>query len=237
MAVERPSREPFEVLKLLASRGAADAPVFLSSRELGEVLGVSQQAASQYLIELTEAGYLSRSLGGRKQGLRLTRAGTELLRRELAELRAILEGTGAVDLAGKVASGLGEGRYYLSLPGYVRQFQERLGYTPFPGTLNVKLGPSDVARLSEVKTLSGVRIDGFQDQGRTFGGATCYPSLLERRACHLIVPDRTHYSDVAELIAPVELRKALRLRDGDRVSLGIGREARAKGPARSGGRP
>lgn len=218
----RLSREAFEVLKLVARCGGRGAPVLLSSREVGELLGTSQQSASQYLLDLTRAGYLTRSLGGRKQGLRVTPAGAQLLRKELAELRQIVERDATLSFAGVVVSGLGEGRYYLSQPGYLHQFEERLGYSPFPGTLNVKLKPADIPRLGDVKSLSGVRIDGFTAAGRTFGGATCYPSRLSGRACHLIFPDRTHYSDTAELIAPVELRKVLKLKDKDPVTMEVG---------------
>ena len=38
------------------------------------------------------------------------------------------KGPAAVRFTGTVQSGLGEGRYYLSQPGYVVQFAERLGY-------------------------------------------------------------------------------------------------------------
>ncbi len=234
MAVARLPRESFEVLKLLAARGAREAPVFLSSRELGEVLGVSQQAASQYLIALTEKGYLERVLGGRKQGLKLTASGTQVLRKELHELRTIVEGAQPFDLEGTVVSGLGEGKYYLSIPGYVSQFRRSLGYEPFPGTLNVRLAPAEASRLENVGAIQGVRIEGFQDQGRTFGGATCYPSLLNGTTCHLIVPDRTHYTDVAEFIAPVELRKVLGLHDEDRVRIGIGKGAPPAVPTKRG---
>ena len=34
---------------------------------------------------------------------------------------------------------MGEGSYYMSLKGYKKQFKEKLGYEPFPGTLNLKL--------------------------------------------------------------------------------------------------
>ncbi|MDE1819509.1 MAG: DUF120 domain-containing protein [Euryarchaeota archaeon] len=223
------SREAFGVLKLLASRGASEAPVFLSSRELGEAIGASQQAASQYLIALTQQGLLTRSLSGRKQGLSLTPAGAQVLRKELEELKSIVEGPSPLELTGGVVSGLGEGRYYLSIGGYVSQFRSRLGYKPFPGTLNVKLTPEGLARLGKVRSLAGVRIDGFTDQGRTFGGANCYPSKLNGRPCHLIVPDRTHYSDVAEFIAAVELRRALRLKDGDTVEMVVGDGTRPTG--------
>jgi riboflavin kinase, archaea type len=218
----RLSREAFEVLKLVALRGGRSAPVLLSSREVGEALGVSQQSASQYILDLDAAGLISRSLGGRKQSLRLTPAGFQVLQKELSELRRLVEARTALRFSGVVVSGLGEGKYYLSLAGYKHQFIDRLGYTPFPGTLNVRLSSADIPRLADVKTLSGIRIDGFTDQGRTFGGATCYPSLLNGRDCHLILPDRTHYQDTAELIAPIELRRALRLKDQDGVTMEIG---------------
>ena len=45
-------------------------------------------------------------------------------------------------LNGTVQSGLGEGAYYMSLRPYTDQFLEILGFSPFPGTLNVQLLPN-----------------------------------------------------------------------------------------------
>jgi riboflavin kinase, archaea type len=141
----------------------------------------------------------------------------ELLRAEYRGYRRIFEGPGRVSITGEVVTGLGEGRYYLSQPGYVVQFTERLGYAPYPGTLNVRLRASETRRLAVVRDWNGVRIDGFEAAGRTFGGATCYPAQLNGRRCHLIRPDRSHYQDVVEFIAPERLRTRLRLKDGDLV--------------------
>jgi riboflavin kinase len=99
------------------------------------------------------------------------------------------------------------------------QFSERLGYRPFPGTLNVKVEPPLLTKLSVVRHWEGVRIDGFQASGRTFGGATCHAALLSGHACHLITPDRSHYRDVVEFIAVEYLRDALKLHDNDSVSV------------------
>jgi riboflavin kinase len=38
---------------------------------------------------------------------------------------------------GKILSGLGQAQYFLTREGYSRQFVEKLGFTPFPGILNV----------------------------------------------------------------------------------------------------
>jgi riboflavin kinase len=215
-------RGELEVLKLLASRGGRTRPVVMSSRELGEELGASQQTADNYLLHLTREGYLERSLRARRQELRLTPQADERLRREYQTLRDIFERDSRLRLRGLVISGLGEGRYYLSQPGYVRQFRERLGYTPFPGTLNVRIGREDLPAVSDLRARPGVRIEGFEAQGRSFGGARCYPARLNRSPCHLVIPDRTHYTDVLEFIAPRSLRRILRLKDQQDVDVEIG---------------
>ncbi|MGI0151389.1 MAG: DUF120 domain-containing protein [Thermoplasmata archaeon] len=220
-APSRRKSEEVALLKLLALAGAERQPLALSSREVGERLGVSQQAADRYLVALTTQGLLERTFGGRKQHLTLTPAGLEALRAEYSELRRIFEGPAKLTFHGTVASGLGEGRYYLSQPGYTAQFVDRLGYTPYPGTLNVRLSAPDMARVHAVRDWRGTRIDGFSDGGRTFGGATCHAATLTGTAGHLITPDRTHHTDVVEFIAPTFLREGLRLKDGDRVDIEI----------------
>jgi riboflavin kinase, archaea type len=213
--------EELAVLRHLAQRGATRSPVAASSRELGSALGFLQQATDRYLISLAHRGLILRTLDARKQRLSLTPKGLDLLRKEFDLLRRIFEGPGRLALTGAVASGLGEGRYYLSQPGYVVQFTERLGYTPFPGTLNVRISPEDLLRTASLRDWKGIRIDGFSTSGRTFGGATCLVARMNGQPCHLITPDRSHYTDVIEFVAAVELRTALSLKDGTPVTLEI----------------
>ncbi len=215
----RPKPAEFELLKHLARAGGEGRPAAWSSMEVGKLLGVSQQAADRYLRNLATEGKISRSLGGRKQRLELLPAGREELRREYGELRRLFEGPARLAFAGTVASGLGEGRYYLSRPGYLVQFAERLGYTPYPGTLNLKLSASDLTLAASTKSWRGIRIDGFSASGRTFGGASCHAAHLNGRPAHLIMPDRTHHTESVEFIAPEFLRGALGVSDGDRVDV------------------
>ena len=209
------------VLKLLALQGADHTAVVLTSRELGEKIGVSQQAADRYLLSLEKRGLVTRSLAQRRQRLLLTSAGMDLLRAEHHAYRRIFEGPAKVSFSGTVASGLGEGRYYLSQPGYVLQFSERLGYSPYPGTLNIRVRAEALRKVALLTGWNGIRIDGFPASGRTFGGATCFPARMNGQACHLIHPDRTHYKDVVEFIAAVCLREALPVKDGDSVTIDI----------------
>ncbi|HLY77218.1 MAG TPA: DUF120 domain-containing protein [Thermoplasmata archaeon] len=213
--------EELRLLRFLAHGGADRTPVGITSREVGEQLNVSQQAADRYLVELSQQGLISRSLGARQQRLTLTPAGIEVLRKEFHAYRRVFEGPARLRFLGQVASGLGEGRYYLSQPGYIVQFQERLAYTPFPGTLNVRVDPKELLRIDGLRHWDGIRIDGFPASGRTFGGATCYGGRINGRPCHLIRPDRSHYQDVVELIAPESLRESLHVHDGDQVTVEI----------------
>jgi riboflavin kinase, archaea type len=207
------------VLRLLAQLGADHTAAVLTSREVGERIGVSQQAADRYLVALEKRGLVTRSLAQRRQRLLLTPAAVDLLRAEYHSYRRIFEGPARVTFQGTVASGLGEGRYYLSQPGYVVQFTERLGYTPFPGTLNVRVSEEALRKVGGVAHWKGLRIDGFQASGRTFGGATCFVARMNGHACHLIHPDRTHYKDVVEFVAADCLREVLPLKDGDSVTI------------------
>ncbi len=211
--------ETLAVLKLLAHSGADHTPVILTSREVGLRVGVSQQAADRYLLALERKGLLVRTMAQRRQRLQLTPSAMDLLRAEYHGYRRIFEGPAKLTVSGQVTSGLGEGRYYLSQPGYVVQFTERLGYVPFPGTLNVKVGSEVLRKLSLLPTWNGIRIDGFQASGRTFGGATCYPARLSGRVGHLIQPDRTHHKDVVEVISRENLREALKVKDTDSVAI------------------
>ena len=209
------------VLKMLALAGADHTAVVLTSRELGERIGVSQQAADRYLMALEKKGLLTRALAQRRQRLLLTPVAMELLRAEYHSYHRIFEGPAKIAFSGTVTSGLGEGRYYLSQPGYVVQFTERLGYSPYPGTLNVRVGADELRKVAQVSGWSGIRIDGFHTSGRTFGGATCFPATLNGHACHLIHPDRSHYKDVVEFVAADCLRETLPVKDDDAVEVAI----------------
>ena len=216
-ATPRARGETLAVLKLLALLGADHTPAVVTSREVGRKLGVSQQAADRYLVALERRGLVVRTLAQRRQRIQLTAPAMELLRSEYHAYHRIFEGPAKLRVDGTVTSGLGEGRYYLSQPGYVLQFAERLGYTPYPGTLNLRVNGPALRNLAVVSSWTGTRIDGFQASGRTFGGANCYPARINGRACHLIRPDRSHYKDVIEFIAAEHLRTALRVDDADRV--------------------
>ncbi len=127
-------------LTQLLSKGARYNFVQVTSTSLGKSIKKSQQAASTYLLELENNGLIERIMKGRKISVKITQKGYS----EIAKLNSVLSSslsssTSNIELSGSVITGLGEGAYYMSLKGYTKQFKTKIGYIPFPGTLNIKL--------------------------------------------------------------------------------------------------
>ncbi|MCP8316290.1 MAG: DUF120 domain-containing protein, partial [archaeon] len=75
-----------------------------------------------------------------------------------------------MEIEGELFSGLEEGAYYVSLENYRRQFIDKLGFDPYIGTLNLKLTSSKDRKLRhELEHYSGISIDGFKNEHRTYG--------------------------------------------------------------------
>jgi len=220
------------VAKLLAMDGAITGEVKTSCSALADRLDASTQTASRRLQRLETAGWATRETVSDGQWITITEDGEHALRSEYEDYRSIFEGTETVELDGRVTSGMGEGRHYITLPGYMAQFTERLGYEPFPGTLNVDLTDASVRRRQALDAMDPVPIDGWEDDDRTYGPAICYPATVETadgdvyENTHTIAPERTHHDDdQLELIAPDKLRDELDLDDDDHVAITVGEMA------------
>ena len=211
-------------LKQLAIMGALNSFAEITTRMLGESLGVSQQAASKEILKLAEKKLVERQIGQKGQRLTITRAGHEMLKREYLEYKLLFEPTKNMQIHGSVFSGLGEGRYYISQARYKQQFAKKLMFAPYEGTLNIRVTASDMPLFETLTFSEGIRIDGFVSKGRTFGDVKCFLAMLQGVECSVIIPVRTHYTDVMEVIASRHLRSALSLKDGDMVELDISLE-------------
>jgi riboflavin kinase, archaea type len=198
----------------------------LSTEELAEKLGQSQQSASQHLQQLERLGYVERKRSGAKFVVKLTDPGQEIVRAYYSSLRVALESKPKqMRFVGKVFKGLGEGAYYIGLEAYKSQLAKALGFDPYPGTLNLKLeGAIQTEQKRQLRGFDGLRIEGFQREGRTYGGARCYRATVGagRLPASVLVIDRTHYDDsVLEIIAPQFLRGALGLKDADQLEVNV----------------
>ena len=138
--------------------------------------------------------------------------------------RVFGEESGDLKLTGVVFSGLGEAAYYVSMKGYKKQFRSKVGFDPFPGTLNLRLDSAiDRKMRRDLSSSRGIHIDGFSDGKRTYGGAECFRAYVNGKvnAAVLVIERTTHDDSVIEIISPVNLRQHLGLMDGDEVEVAI----------------
>ncbi len=208
-----------DVLKRLALLGGLKGFVSVSSGELAVMLNISQQSASKKILELINNGMIERNFGHKRQLIKITKKGLNLLQKEYADYQRILEEMKKISLKGVVTSGMGEGRYYLSIRGYREQFKRKLGFNPYNGTLNLKI--IEPNKIGILKESDGAKIDGFQDGERTFGAGKCFPAKIRNTNCAVIIPERSHYSDIIEVISTYYLREKLKIRDGDEVEVEV----------------
>ena len=63
-----------------------------------------------------------------------------------------------------------KGKYYVSRPFYKKQFEVGLGFSPYPGTLNIKLtDETDILLRKFLDRYPSVILKSGTDEGRSFG--------------------------------------------------------------------
>jgi riboflavin kinase len=207
----------------LLTLGGGKVPVKVSTNELSHALGGSQQSASRHLQLLDEMGLIHRRIDPDGSFITITVKGISTLDEVLQELKTHLEGAGSevFIFEGTVVSGLFEGAYYISREGYRTQIKEKIGFDPFPGTLNVRIKPEDFDKRRRLEKYPSAILEGFKDGERSFGACKCYPLLInDEIKGALIVADRTlHDLSTMEIVSHVYLRRYFGLSDGDTVKV------------------
>jgi riboflavin kinase len=206
--------------------GAHRRTAKISTEYLAGKLGISQQTASRHLIELERKKWIQRTITPEGSLIKIAEAGRKKIQQLYSNLRFLIEATypPSVTLEGTVFTGLGEGAYYISKDIYRKQFIEKLGFDPYPGTLNLKLTTDyDLKTRTELETYPAIEIEGFKNENRTFGVVKCYPAMIDNKAKGaLVLALRSHYdTSVLEVIASVCLRKQLSLKDGLKVKVEV----------------
>lgn len=211
-------------LKQLARDGAIGREIEISCATMATDLEVSTQTVSRRLRQLENIDFIERERTNDGQLIAISPAGIKALKKEYEEYREIFELHTTIELSGQVTSGMGRGRHFITLPGYMEQFTSRLGYEPFPGTLNVDLDEASTQRRSAIEAFDPIPIESWEDGDDTYGAASCYSVTVETPdgerfdEAHVLIPDRTdHNQTQLEIVAPVKLREELGLADGEQV--------------------
>ena len=218
--------QPISTMTMLLCRGAQFNFIEITTADLGKDIKRSQQAASRHLLDLENAGYIERLRKGQTFRIKITNKGYSEIESLYSTLKSALECTQfSIDFEGTVVSGMGEGAYYMALEGYRKQFKEKLGFEPFPGTLNVKLIDQILMNARrEIGKYPSVFINGFSDNTRTYGWVKCYKADIKgaiNNAAALVL-ERTHYDDsTLEIIAPISLKESIGIQNGDKISIKV----------------
>jgi HAD superfamily hydrolase (TIGR01509 family) len=127
-----------------------------------------------------------------------------------------------VKIRGKVVSGAREAAYFTQVEWVQTQCSEKLGFKPYPGTLNMEISAEDLLLLESAAREEGADLIPPESG---FCAAKALPLLVGSVSGALVLPAkevRIHADEIVEVIAPVCLREALDLRDGDEVTLLLG---------------
>jgi riboflavin kinase len=214
------------MLLRLAEMGAYNRTAKISTEYLAKKLDISQQTASRYLIELERKGWIQRKVTPDGSLITIEAEGTKELQKLYSNLKILMEKAypPSVTLEGTIFTGFGEGAYYVSKDTYRQQIVEKLGFEPYPGTLNIKLTSDyDIKTRQDLEAYPALEVMGFQNENRSFGLVKCYPAIIGGKVKGaLVTAVRSHYdASVLEIIAPVCLRKQLGLKDGNKVKVEI----------------
>ena len=215
------------ILSELLLCGAKNNFVELTTGEIAKKIKRSQQLASKELLDLEFFGYINRNKKSKKYTIKVTEKGYQKVYDLFLFLKTAVESfKHIIDFEGHIITGMGEGAYYMSLKGYKQQFKEKLGYEPYPGTLNIKLNSSlYVEAKKEMLKYPSINIEGFSDQSRTFGWVKCYPAYIndsDSINSSILILERTHYDDsIIEIIAPFSIKELFSLKNGDHIKLKV----------------
>lgn len=124
----------------------------------------------------------------------------------------------AIVFCGRVFSGKGEGKKFVDLPWVKQQIEEKVGFTPYSGTLNLHLNEESAKKKNLLKNVKGKVIE---PQAGYCPGAL-FRSCIGVLECAVVIPKVLDYpSNVLEVIAPMCLRERLMLVDGNWVTVSV----------------
>ncbi|MEJ5327690.1 MAG: DUF120 domain-containing protein [Candidatus Bathyarchaeia archaeon] len=123
-----------------------------------------------------------------------------------------------IELSGRVFCRRGEGRKFLELSWVKSQMKQKAGFTPYAGTLNLRLSHEGVKRRELLEEKCAMKI--LPAEGYCSG--KLFKAFIGSVECAVVIPEVPGYpSDILEIIAPVNLREALKLKDGDEITVTV----------------
>jgi len=117
-------------------------------------------------------------------------------------------------IKGIVVSGQGKGAYFMSRSFYKDQFEKKLNFTPFPGTLNIKISESEIRKIHQIKK------EKIKGEGN-FGDVLLIKAVLNNdiRGAVVFPKKTTHGENILEFITSIKVKEFHGIEDGHKVKL------------------
>jgi len=125
------------------------------------------------------------------------------------------------NITGKIVSGVKQGAFFTQLDWVQEQCLEKLGFKPFPGTLNLEVAIENVAIIGALQAQEGIEL---VPPDSNFCSGLVFPITVEGISGAIVAPAadvRVHAKNVIEIISRLGLKDALGVEDGDWVTLTI----------------
>ena len=128
--------------------------------------------------------------------------------------------TKTVRLRGTVTSGIGKSQSFTDIPWVKKQFRDKLGIDPYPGTFNLTVLAKDGKKLDALRGANGIEI---VPEDNNFCTAISFPVLVGNRVKGaVIIPLVADYPrNKLEIISAENIRQTLSLKDGDLVEVEV----------------
>lgn len=120
---------------------------------------------------------------------------------------------------GRLVKGKGEAPFFTRLPWVREQFMAKIGFDPYPGTVNLQLDEEGARLMQELAKGEGISIDPPDPQ---FCQAKCLKVDIQGIPGALLLPlVNDYYEGIVELMAPVCVKEKLGVKEGDWVSFSL----------------
>jgi len=124
-------------------------------------------------------------------------------------------------LNGKVVSGVRKAAHFTQLDWVQEQCAEKLGFRPYPGTLNLEISEESLPIIEALQKEEGVELIPPDPE---FCAAKAMPLSIGDISGAIIIPAedvRVHGKNVIEVISPLRLKDALHVDDGALLTLTV----------------
>ena len=124
-------------------------------------------------------------------------------------------------LTGKIVSGIKQGAFFTQLDWVQKQCLEKLGFKPFPGTLNLETANENIAIIEALQAQEGIEL---VPPDSAFCSGFVFPITVEGISGAMVAPAadvRVHGKNIIEIISHLGLKDALGVEDGDWVTVTI----------------